>query len=312
MNKNKFNLYLFVILVLATTSYSNDSYQQNYNNDTVKTSSLNKSKVFVREYIYNASEDDSKNSSRKKSIKQLKSILSEEVGTHIESSLDMKTTTKNGVSNKYVKSEINSLSANITKLKILDEKWNGTTYYIKASVKIDEEQTMMLLVEAIKAKASKKDVKRLNKILKEQNGHLDKSYSKIQKLQKKLVLQEIKNQASKSELTDTKVLLQNLQREKQKYDNKIIKQKSEIGRIRKLVIKAESRIKKDNKKACLLTKGMTKKEIINAIGKPTSDNWSDPDNQYMNIDDRNSKKWYYGSIQVDFNNNLISAIRGCR
>ena len=63
---------------------------------------------------------------------------------------------------------------------------------------------MQLLLEAIKAKASQKDVNRLNKILKEQNGNLDKSYSKIKQLQKKLVLQEIKNQASKDELSDTK------------------------------------------------------------------------------------------------------------
>lgn len=243
-----------------------------------------------------------------KAIAQLKSLLSEEVGTHIESSLDIKETTKKGVSNQYVKSEINSLSASITKLKILDEKWNGTTYYIKASVKINEEQTMMLLIEAIKAKSSKKDIKRLNKILKEQNGHLDKSYSKIQELQKKLVLQEIKNQASKNELSDTKKLLEKLQREKNKYDNKIIEQKSEIGKIKRLVQKAKNRIKKENKKACMMEIGMIKSEVKKSLGIPsTSDASSIAGNciDTFGIDSSMCDEWYYGKIKLIFDSNIL-------
>ncbi len=302
---------MLVAIFVVINPLSANQYKQSYNNSSVKTSPSDKSKVFIREYTYRAGDDDSKNTSRKKAISQLKSILSEEVGTHIESSLNMETTSRNGVSNKYVSSEINSLSASITKLKIIDEKWNGTTYYIKASVKIDEEQTMMLLIEAIKAKSSEKDIKRLNKILKEQNSNLDKSYNKVQALQKKLILQEVKNQASKNELADTKALLNKLQREKQKYDREIVEQKSEITKIQNAILQVKKRIKKDNTKACLLTKGMTKKEIVNIVGKPSSDNWSNKAPSFT-IYHSYSTKWYYGTITVNMKDGLINSLSGCR
>jgi len=290
------NIALLLVIGTFTLLQAKGEYEDNYNNSTIDVPSSKNDKIFIREYKYNASDTDSKVSSRKKAIVQLKSILSEEVGVHIESSLEMKNTVRNGVNNKYVKSEINQLSASITKLKILDEKWNGVTYYIKASVRVNEEQTMRLLLEAIKAKASKKDIKRLNKILKEQNGDLDKSYSKINLLQKKLVLQEIQNQASKDELLDTKRILQRLQIEKQKYDNKVQNQKSEISRIQRLVQKAKNRIKKDNKKSCLMKDGMTKEEIKNAIGNPTSTNA---------IGD----EWYYGNQSMFFSYGILKYFR---
>jgi len=243
------NKILKIALALSLGTFTllqaKSEYERNYNNSTINVPSSKNDKIFIREYKYNASDTDSKVSSRKKAIAQLKSILSEEVGVHIQSSFEIKQTSHN----KYVKKEINQLSASITKLKILEEKWNGVTYYIKASVKINEEQTMLLLLEAIKAKASQKDVNRLNKILKEQNGNLDKSYSKIKQLKKKLVLQEIQNQASKDECHETKKILQKLQREKQKYDNKIIRQKSEISRIERLIQQTKNSFKKQNKKA---------------------------------------------------------------
>jgi chromosome segregation ATPase len=316
------NTLLKIMIILSLGLFTISFAGTKYNNGSVSTSPSKNDKIFIREYTYSASEDDSKNSSRKKAISQLKSILSEEVGTHIESSLDIKETAKKGVSTSYVKNEINSLSASITKLKILDEKWNGTTYYIKASVKINEEQTMMLLIEAIKAKSSKKDVKRLNKILKEQNGHLDKSYSKIKQLQKKLVLQEIKNQASKDELSDNKILLQKLQREKKKYDNKIIEQKSEIGKIKKQVQKAKDRINKDNKKACTLAKGMTKREVSKIINKPsgTSRIAYYSNGKFMNerpciydLYNSDCNTWWYGLVKVHFTEAMtLKKLEGCR
>jgi hypothetical protein len=286
---------------------------QTYSNKMITASSKG-DKIFIREYTYNASDTDSKVSSRKKAITQLKSILSEEVGVHIESSFEIKTTTKNNINNKYVKSEIHQLSANITKLKILDEKWNGVRYYIKASVKINEEQTMILLLEAIKAKASKKDVIRLNKILDEQNKNLDKSYSRIQELQKQLVFQEITNQASKNELSNTKKELLTLQKTKQMYDNKVLQQQKEISKIKKIIKKAKNRIKSENNKACLMEKGMTKKEVLKAIGNPTGlTDYScrGQDKKYYPLNG-NCIDWYYGVVNLEFGKNKILKYKmGC-
>ena len=41
-------------------------------------------KTFIREYVYNASEDDSRNSARKKALGQVKALLLEEVGIYVE------------------------------------------------------------------------------------------------------------------------------------------------------------------------------------------------------------------------------------
>lgn len=313
------NKILSIALLLISTFtllQAKSEYDNNYNNSTINVPSSKNDKIFIREYTYNASDTDSKVSSRRKAIIQLKSILSEEVGVHIESSLEMKNTVRNGVNNKYVKSQINQLSASITKLKILDEKWNGVTYYIKASVKINEEQTMKLLIEAIKAKASEKDVKRLNKILKEQNGNLDKSYSKIKQLQKKLVLQEIKNQASKDELLDTKRRLKKLQKQKQKYDSKIVEQKSKIKKIKSLVLKAKQRMTQEKKKACLMEIGMTKKEVLTAIEKPSgsdSPGWQGNLCTSYGINTAYCTELYYGKIKLTFgNNNILNYIQGCK
>jgi hypothetical protein len=309
-----FKSVLLIAIGLITISLANTQYLVS-NNSSITPNTSKNSKIFTREYTYNASEDDSQNSSRNKAITQIKVLLSEEVGTHIESSFDMKETAKNGVSNQYIKSEINSLSASITKLKILDENWNGATYYIKANVEIDEEQTMILLIEAIKSKASEKDVKRLNSILKEQNGNLDKSYSKIQSLQKKLVMQEIKNQASKKELSDTKILLQQLKEEKQIYDNKVIEQISEISRINILIKEAKKRINNENENACLVRNGMTKYEVNSIVGEPKGlayincrHGGSDSYDPYMH----KCENWYYGTVQLVFKNGILRNKIGCK
>ena len=301
---------MVLILSLGTFTilHAKSEYKDSYNNSTISIPSSRNDKIFIREYRYNASDTDSKVSSRKKAIAQLKSILSEEVGVHITSSLEMKDTVKNGVNNKYFKSEISQLSASITKLKILDEKWNGVTYYIKASVRVNEEQTMKLLLEAIKAKASKKDVKRLNKILKEQNAHLDKSYNKIQKLQKKLVLQEIQNQASKNELSEAKRTLEKLRKEKQKYDNKVQEQKNEISRVRRLVQKIKNRIIKQSKQACMIPTGTTKKEVVSILGYPPSTDGTDCNNIYQQF----CGNWQYGKVNLSFGySSIVKNKSGC-
>lgn len=292
-----FKLYLGLILsinIYAATQYTNNK---------VEVSQSKNDKVFTREYTYNASDDDSKNSAREKALSQLKALLSEEVGTHIQSSLNMQDTIKNGVKTEYIKSEINSLSASITKLKILNEKWNGKTYYVKADVKLNEDETMNLLLEAIKAKASEKDIKRLNKILNEQNSHLDKSYEKIQELQKKLVLQEIQNKASIQELEDTKVKLQELQTLKEKYEYQKQLQKNEISRIQSEINKIKKQMDKESEKACQAVVGMKRNEVSRIIGTPR-DTSSFPA--------LNQSTFYYGQkVGLVFSGYLLKNIYGC-
>jgi len=210
--RNKLYSILTIILLSGCTSTQvnsniNNNQSNTYQEPTVISKKVNykqieikpsdEDKIFTREYTYNSSEDDSKNSSRKKAIHQIKILLTEEIGTHIESYLEIKKKNINGTSYKSIRQEIQSLSAGITKVKVLKEKWNGKTYYIKASVRVNEKRTMELLLQAIKAKSSQKDVKRLNKILAEQKNLLSQQNSKVQSINKKLISQEILNEARK-------------------------------------------------------------------------------------------------------------------
>lgn len=185
-------------------------------------------KIFAREYTYRASEDDSKNSSRKKAIQQLKILLSEEIGTHISSYLEIEKRNYNNISYQSVNNEIASLSASITKLKILKEKWDGKSYYVKASVRVNEKRTLELILQEIRSKSSEKDVKRLNSILKEQELLLSRQNSTIEEINKKLVSQEIINEAKKNEITKMKADLFRYQKEEIETNKEAITYKSKI------------------------------------------------------------------------------------
>jgi len=112
----------------------------------------NDDSTFIKEYTYNASDDDSKNSSRKKAIIQLKALLSEEIGIHIVNDFEIiKNSDKNGY-NQRIKKNLKTMSANFTKLTIMDEKWNGKTYYIKASVAVDKKKTQEMINSILKNK----------------------------------------------------------------------------------------------------------------------------------------------------------------
>jgi hypothetical protein len=303
---------------------------------------IKEDKLFIKEYIYDASEDDSKNSSRKKAIRQIKFLLTEEIGTHIENYLEIKKTNINGTSYKSIQQEIKSLSVGITKIQILSERWNGRSYFVRASVKINEEQVMELLLQSIKAKSSKKDVKRLNKILKEQKQLLTQQNSKVRNINKQLIKQEIVNEARKNEILKMKKQLieYNAREIKQKKEEK--KYKTELERkkylINKLNRKTGSKVDKIKKNwidkkelLCSFNVGTSKKNIENI----TDTVMGKSNHQYLNVygEKRNSKRFNitllryykyricpdkflnnlgYNCIYFNLENELMSERGGCK
>ena len=122
-------------------------------------------------------------------------------------------------------------------------------------------------------------------------------------------MQEIKNQASRDELEDTVAKLEKLQKQEEQYNNDIIVAKDEIEivakdeieKAKKVIFKAKSRIKRENEKACLLVDGvgMTKSEVISAIGEPTIHTYSG---------------YLYGTVNIVFSRSsgLLSYVLGCK
>ena len=100
-------------------------------------------RTFIREYSYKASEADSKVTSRQKALAEVKALLIEELGTYVESYVNHVVTDKNGVVTKdFFTNEIKTLSTGITETKILEERWDGYGYYIKAEIVADPEEVV--------------------------------------------------------------------------------------------------------------------------------------------------------------------------
>ena len=95
-------------------------------------------KTFIREYNYQAGENDSKITARAKALTEVKRLLLEELGVYMESYTNYIVEDQKGTITKdFFQNEIKSLSAGITETKILEENWNGVQYYIKAEIEAD-------------------------------------------------------------------------------------------------------------------------------------------------------------------------------
>jgi tetratricopeptide (TPR) repeat protein len=87
-------------------------------------------RVFVEEYTYQASEADSKLSSRAIALEQVKRLLLERLGTYLEAETEVKNF-------QLTKDQIITLTAGIVSAEIIDERWDGQTYYLKAKISAD-------------------------------------------------------------------------------------------------------------------------------------------------------------------------------
>ncbi|MEA3372464.1 MAG: hypothetical protein U9Q62_02115 [Campylobacterota bacterium] len=115
-------------------------------------------KNYVREYTYNASENDSKVSARKAALSQLKLLLIEEVGVQVRSSYFKEQSLDGEEANKVIRDKFESFSQAIAKTKILEEKWNGESFYIKAEVDVDPDAVGESFDELISEKKNPKNV----------------------------------------------------------------------------------------------------------------------------------------------------------
>lgn len=90
-------------------------------------------KTFIKEYAYLASENDSKNSSRTLAVREVKRLLLEELGTYLESETEVKDF-------RLTKDQVSTFTAGIVSVEIIDEKWDGRTYWLKSKVAADPDE----------------------------------------------------------------------------------------------------------------------------------------------------------------------------
>ena len=160
------------------------------------TVSFAQKKVFIREYIYNASEIDSKVSSRTIALEQVKRALLEELGTYLES----KTVIKN--MNMTIE-QITTLSVGIVSTNIVEEKWDGETYWLRARIEADAEEVAKSL-EKLRADQDKvKVLEQSRKEAEEANKEIERLRTELEKL--KTEKTSIKKTAKLSEEYDNAI-----------------------------------------------------------------------------------------------------------
>jgi len=88
---------------------------------------------FTREYTYHAGEADSKLTSRTIVLEQIKRLLLEELGTYLISRTEVK-------DSQLTKDEIMTYTAGSVATVIINEKWDGSQYSMKAQLKADPDE----------------------------------------------------------------------------------------------------------------------------------------------------------------------------
>jgi TPR repeat protein len=102
--------------------------------------------VFFREYTHTAGDADSKITSRQIAHQEIKRELLNEVGTHIYSRIEISENASGEVSSRQ---EMRALTAGFVKMELIEEKWNGYAFYIKAKMIVDPEEVSKQINELL-------------------------------------------------------------------------------------------------------------------------------------------------------------------
>lgn len=113
-------------------------------------------KTFIKEYAYQASDEDSKNSSRVIALREVKRLLLEELGTYLESETEVR-------NYKLTKDQITTLTAGIIQTEIVAEKWDGRIYWLKSKISADSDKVVQAINELRKDREKTKELEALKR-----------------------------------------------------------------------------------------------------------------------------------------------------
>lgn len=139
-----------------------------------QTKNTTREKTFIKEYSYKASEMDSKYSCRIIAVNQIRSILLEEIGVYVETEQLLKTSEVGAKFSQDFLETITTVTAGITKLNVLDEKWDGETYWLKAEITVDLDSFNESLNQLIN---DRQKVKELEELRQELDGAKNEIFS---------------------------------------------------------------------------------------------------------------------------------------
>jgi tetratricopeptide (TPR) repeat protein len=146
-------------------------------------------KTFVKEYTYQASDFDSRISSRTISLETVKRLLLEELGTYLVSETEVKNM-------QLTKDQVTTYSAGIVGAEVIDEKWDGKIYWLKAKVSADPKEVEKSLKKLIlnRSKIQElEDIRRKADELTKENERLRKELQAGSRTGKEYATTEAKN-----------------------------------------------------------------------------------------------------------------------
>lgn len=144
---------------------------------------------YLKEYTYRASEKDSMATSRAHALAAIKAQLLGELGTYIHSDLSMSESTDGS---SIAQHNVQAITQGFIKADVVDERWNGFEYYLKARLTADP------TVIAHEIKAAKVSIKSDEMIQKK----LDESHQAILALRKEL--SQLKNKINDTSQSNKK------------------------------------------------------------------------------------------------------------
>lgn len=133
------------------------------------------------EYSYHALSTDNKLTSRIIAIDNVRSFLLKNIGSHIKQTIPI---SEYGSTNSYKLKNVEAVTANLTKLKIIEEKWDQNIYYVKAEIDTDIQSILIALKKYKKDRSE--ETQQLLKALIINEQMLQKSREKITRLRKTL------------------------------------------------------------------------------------------------------------------------------
>ena len=150
-------------------------------------------KTFTRDYIYQATEEDSKVTARAFATRRLHEELLREVGEFLQTdrTLVRQSTMKNGreeLTEDYSE-KIMAITAGVVEMKILNEVWNGKTYYVLAKMTVDPAEINRRLKEV-------RDDKQKTQELEESRRRALAAEAEAERLRRELALEKNKNNAA--------------------------------------------------------------------------------------------------------------------
>ena len=131
-------------------------------------------KIFIKEYTYQASEEDSRDSGRTIALREVKRLFLEDLGTYLESIKEVKNL-------QLTKDQIVTLTAGIVQMEVVDEKWDDRTYWLRARITVDS-GSIIKNIDAVRSNPVKANV------LEELRKRADDQLREIARLRKELVM----------------------------------------------------------------------------------------------------------------------------